>query len=146
MLILMYMQKLLMLEHFKWQIFLEFILFLGFSYLLITGKTPSSRQGEVLSEWQINTLRSIRLCSKDFNYPLEVAFATGGLLKSTTLICGGEDDDKIVTRKCYAYGFKAKQIRGWKNLVNMSEPRSYSSSVVIGDMLWGDTISPCSDA
>ena len=142
----MYMQKLLMLEHFKWQIFLEFILFLGFSYLLITGKTPSSRQGEVLSEWQINTLRSIRLCSKDFNYPLEVAFATGGLLKSTTLICGGEDDDKIVTRKCYAYGFKAKQIRGWKNLVNMSEPRSYSSSVVIGDMLWGDTISPCSDA
>ena len=112
--------------------------FIGFSYLLITGKAQngSSRQGEVLSEWKIHTMTSIRLCSGHFNYPLDVAFATGGLLNSTAVICGGEDDDLMVTDKCYSYVFKTKHSRGWKNLVNMSEPRSFSSSIVIDDMIW----------
>ena len=67
---------------------------------------------------------------------MDVEFATGGLLNTTSVICGGEDDDQMVTDKCYAYGFKAKQSRGWKNIVNMSEPRSFSSSIVIEDMIW----------
>lgn len=84
----------------------------------------------------MNTLESSRICSNSFDYPIYVRFATGGLLNTTSVICGGEDDEDMVTDKCYAYGFKAKQSRGWKNIVNMSEPRSFSSSIVIEDMIW----------
>jgi len=66
-------------------------------------------------------------------YPKNVAGATGGIINGQVIICGGYDRDATERlNECYLL----KKGGSWTLLGNLSETRSYSSSVVIDNSLY----------
>ena len=88
---------------------------------------------EVLSQDTFETkLIHWNYCQID--YPLQVFSATGGTMNDTIIICGGSYQREInYTDNCYSF---KESWKNWKPHVNMTIPRGFSASIVIGDMIW----------
>merc|ERR1719219_570331 len=89
--------------------------------IIATGYDGSERLDHVeLLDLETNTGKR---CT---NYPLKVGWATGGLIGSSPLICGGESPR---TDACYIIGQQETVV------VTMTTPRSYASSIVFNGRL-----------
>ena len=66
-------------------------------------------------------------------YPLDIYGASGALVGTTMVICGGyNSDDEITYSACYSFSNDNQ----WRNLTKMSTPRYRSSAISVSDGIW----------
>ena len=64
----------------------------------------------------------------NLEYPLDVGYASGALVATTMMICGGEGE-----RACYSFD---KQNKQWKYLTEISSDRKYAVAIPISNGVW----------
>ena len=84
----------------------------------------------------IDLYNSKTTCSDLSSYPFELAYATGGLINGSPLICGGIPRESVrfeTLSSCYLYD---RQNSTWQPFAEMSSPRNLAGSSAFGDSLW----------
>jgi hypothetical protein len=107
------------------------ILFTVTKFLITTGYDSDGYQRT--SEMIDLAIKSDSSCKNWAEFPKDVAGATGGVIKETVVICGGEDQNIGESfDECYSLNGKVATL-----ITHMSAKRTYAASLVInGASLW----------
>ena len=71
--------------------------------------------------------------ASSFKYPIDVESASGALVGTTMVLCGGRDYSDMVYDSCYSFD---KQNNQWTFLSKMSTPRYGSAAISIHNGVW----------
>ena len=80
---------------------------------------------------QIIDIKNFKKCKTMAPYPLEVWYATGGIVSGSPIICGGQSDS--LTNACYKHDNKKNT---WQYLASLSGKRFKSASIPLDGALW----------
>lgn len=101
-----------------------------FKQVLITGDDDD--QAQKMEVIQPNGTTTICQASSH-KYPLDIYGASGALVGTTMVSCGGyNSDDEITYSACYSFSNDNQ----WRNLTKMSTPRYASSAISVSDGIW----------